>query len=126
MFPRSASRLGIATILTAFLFLAAPMSAAPVTTDAFTADDSATVTIAIVDNGYQDGNGLPVTVIGAGDSVRFTNTGAVPHTATDLAGGFDTGTVFPGGSSTVGFPEPGVFAYKCLFHADMYGVLVVA
>lgn len=117
--------LGIALTLTAFTLLASPMAAVPIVSDGPLATGD-TIEITMSDIGYSDPNASPVTAIAAGDSVRFSNFGSVPHTATDTLGGFDTGTVGVGGSRTITFGDSGVFVYECLFHPTMRGVLVVA
>jgi plastocyanin len=63
--------------------------------------------------------------IAAGDTVTFTNTDGAPHTATDDAGGFDTGTLKKGASADLTFAAAGEFNYHCNFHRNMKGVIRV-
>lgn len=69
--------------------------------------------------------------IAAGDSVRWTNSDAIPHSATaaqsDPAGAplFDTGLFGKGESREVTFPAPGRFAYACRRHPAMTGEVIV-
>jgi len=64
--------------------------------------------------------------VGAGETVEWTNTDIVPHTATDRAGGWDTGTLARGEGAAVTFRTPGRFVYVCTFHPHMRGEVVVA
>jgi len=59
----------------------------------------------------------------AGDAVVWTNHDFVPHTATAEA--WTSGPIKNGASARVGFPTAGTFAYKCLYHPGMKGVVVV-
>jgi plastocyanin len=64
--------------------------------------------------------------VDAGTTVRWTNTGSRPHTATDRGGTFDTKPIAPGGSATVTLSVPGTYFYFCQVNpAKMNGVLVV-
>ena len=66
----------------------------------------------------------PATVtINVGDSVTWTNDGAVPHTAT--GDDFDTGLVNAGASDSVTFDEAGSFDYVCTLHPQMTGTVTV-
>ena len=59
-----------------------------------------------------------------GGSVTWTNGDDQAHTAT-AAGGFDTGAVQAGASSTVEFTQSGTIAYVCSFHPFMKGTVIV-
>jgi plastocyanin len=62
----------------------------------------------------------------AGTTLRFTNTGARPHTATDRGGTFDTRPIDPGASAQVTLSTPGTYFYFCRINpAKMNGVLTV-
>ena len=64
--------------------------------------------------------------ITVGDSVRWTNNGAVPHTSTsDTKSSWDSGTLDPGESFTFQFESDGVYPYHCTFHPSMAGTIVV-
>ncbi|HEX8966688.1 MAG TPA: plastocyanin/azurin family copper-binding protein, partial [Chloroflexota bacterium] len=66
------------------------------------------------------------TQVKAGDSVTFTNSGSLAHTATSVDGaGFDTGLVDPGQSATVEFDQPGTYTYVCTPHPFMVAQLIV-
>jgi plastocyanin len=68
----------------------------------------------------------PATVtVSAGDSVTWTNSDGVGHTATANGGTFDTGTIGTGGSRSVTFAKAGTFAYHCSIHPTMTGTIVV-
>ena len=60
-----------------------------------------------------------------GDSVTWTNNGAVPHTVTADNGLFDSGVLEPGESYTVDFDGQGTLAYYCTLHPEMRGSLTV-
>lgn len=64
----------------------------------------------------------PITVR-VGDTVRWTNQDAAPHTAT--GSGFDTGTMSQGASRSVTFHSAGTFAYHCRIHPTMTGTIIV-
>lgn len=60
-----------------------------------------------------------------GTRVTFTNHDMTAHTATALAGTFDTGTIKPGQSKTIIVKRAGTYPYHCLFHAFMSGTIKV-
>ena len=60
-----------------------------------------------------------------GQRVEWLNLDIAPHTATDDAGGWDTGRLDRGQSASAAFTEPGVHAYRCLFHPAMRGTVTV-
>jgi plastocyanin len=65
----------------------------------------------------------PALTIPPGTTVTWTNTGAAPHTVTGLPE--DSGTIDPGQSFSFTFPEVGTFDYKCAFHPQMTGQVIV-
>lgn len=65
------------------------------------------------------------TTISVGDSVTWSNTSGVPHTATADDASFDTGNIADGASDAVTFTTAGSFAYHCSIHAAMTGTIVV-
>ena len=65
---------------------------------------------------------LTVTV---GDTVTWTNTDPVAHTATSTAGAFDSGEIAEGASYSVTFTSPGTYDYLCTPHPSMTGRVVV-
>jgi plastocyanin len=75
----------------------------------------------VVDNDY-----LPGTItVARGSTLRFANTGALPHTVTDRAGSFDSGIVMPGQSYRRTFSTAGTYEYFCTIHPEMSGRVVV-
>jgi plastocyanin len=60
-----------------------------------------------------------------GDTVTWTNNGAVPHTVTAENGLFDSGALDPGESYTVNFDGQGTVTYYCTLHPEMRGSLIV-
>lgn len=65
--------------------------------------------------------------IEVGTTVRWKNTGARPHTATDRGGTFDTKPIAPGETGQVTFTAPGRYQYFCRINpAKMNGEVVVS
>jgi plastocyanin len=63
--------------------------------------------------------------VAVGTTVTWRNGGVAPHTSTATDGGFDTGRIDPGQNATATFDQPGTFAYRCAFHPNMEGEVVV-
>lgn len=63
--------------------------------------------------------------IAVGDKVTFANQDGVPHTATANDGGFDTGRLADGQTTTLSFDTPGEYAYHCTVHPMMKGTITV-
>lgn len=59
--------------------------------------------------------------VAAGTTVRWTNTGELPHTVTAKDGLFASGTIEPGRTFEYTFVEPGTYAYYCEFHGSAAG-----
>jgi plastocyanin len=62
-----------------------------------------------------------------GQTVSWHNADTVAHTATStIAGGFDTGEIPPGGTSTpITMATAGTFTYACMIHPSMTGTLTI-
>ena len=60
-----------------------------------------------------------------GDTVTWTNSDDVPHTATADGGAFDTGTIGGNSSKAVTLTTAGTFVYHCTIHPAMTATLVV-
>jgi plastocyanin len=61
-----------------------------------------------------------------GDTIEWHNNDPVDHTATEVGGGFNTGTIPPGATSVPLMAEvPGFFTYTDLFHLETRGQLEV-
>ncbi|HLB61187.1 MAG TPA: plastocyanin/azurin family copper-binding protein [Actinomycetota bacterium] len=58
----------------------------------------------------------------AGETITWSNDGALPHTATADDGSFDTGTLDPGDSDSVRIDEPGTYPYYCTLHGAPGGI----
>ena len=86
----------------------------------------ADVTITIVGmNGSLSYSPNPATVK-VGQTVAWRNADSVTHTATGDAGGFNTGNIAPGAtSSPITMATAGSFAYHCVVHPSMTGTLTV-
>jgi plastocyanin len=65
---------------------------------------------------------LEVTV---GDTVTWINDDDTEHTVTAFEGAFDSGELAEGASLTFTFDSPGEYRYRCLFHSEMQGTIVV-
>jgi quinohemoprotein ethanol dehydrogenase len=63
--------------------------------------------------------------IKAGTTVTWTNSGELPHTATDMQFTWDTGDIGPGEAKSVTFADPGNYYYICRPHPWMYGQIIV-
>ena len=82
---------------------------------------AATHDVEIVDFAF-----APATLtITAGDTVRWTNSDAVEHTATSMSGAFDSGLLAQGESYSMTFTTPGTYDYLCTPHPTMTGRIVV-
>jgi len=69
---------------------------------------------------------VPATVtIKAGSSVTWTNMDTAPHTATDLANAFDSGSLTTGQTFNFTFNTTGTFTYHCLIHSMMKTAVVI-
>jgi plastocyanin len=80
------------------------------------------VTVGVYDNYFEP----RTTEITAGTTVRWTNSGAQPHTITSYRGLFDSGDLAAGNSFSFTFNEPGTYYYYCRVHPDeMWGTIVV-
>ena len=86
------------------------------------ADAGADVAVNILDFAY-DPAAVETTV---GTTVTWTNNDAVPHTATDNTGGFQSGKISAGESFSYTFAEAGTFDYFCEYHTGMKATIVVS
>ncbi|MCR8557151.1 cupredoxin domain-containing protein [Mucilaginibacter sp. BJC16-A38] len=69
---------------------------------------------------------VPDTVrIKSGQSVTWTNMDSAPHTATDLNGAFDSGTLATNKTFNFTFNATGTFSYHCLVHSMMKTAVVI-
>jgi plastocyanin len=61
-----------------------------------------------------------------GQQVRWKNNDSISHTATQNGGGFDTGLISPGAtSSPITMTTTGTLSYHCAVHPSMVGTLSV-
>jgi plastocyanin len=63
--------------------------------------------------------------IAAGDTVEWTNTMGMAHTATGDNGEFDSGSIASGQTFSNVFSTAGTIAYHCEIHPFMTGAVVV-
>ena len=79
------------------------------------------VAMSVVDFAFE-----PATLtVPAGTTVTWTNNGARPHTVTADDGSFDSGRLDPGEQFSHVFDQPGTFTYRCGYHEEMQGTIVV-
>lgn len=88
----------------------------------------ATHQVAIVEGESTDSWGFdpPDLNVAVGDTVVWTNTGEIDHTATSDDGTFDSGNIPPGGTFESTFEKVGEVAYKCTPHPFMVGTINVS
>lgn len=69
----------------------------------------------------------PATVkVKKGTKITWTNQDNTAHTVTATnGGGFDSGSIANGGTFSFTFNQTGTFTYKCNFHPDMFGTVIV-
>jgi plastocyanin len=79
------------------------------------------VSVSIVDLAFSSAN----ITVNVGDTVKWTNNGAVPHTVTSAGGPLDSGQLAPGETYEFTFATAGTYDYKCLNHASMTGTVNV-
>jgi plastocyanin len=61
-----------------------------------------------------------------GQRIVWHNADVFTHTATQDSGGFDTGSIAPGGTSApITLNAPGTVGYHCTVHPSMVGTLSV-
>lgn len=82
---------------------------------------AATVAVKIQNFQFQPS---PVT-INLGDSVKWTNQDAAPHTSTSDTALWDSGNLATGASFTRRFDKSGKFTYHCTIHPGMTGTVIV-
>jgi plastocyanin len=63
--------------------------------------------------------------IAAGDTVQFRNEDFVPHTATDAARKWDTGSLEQGATWRTATLTRGTHSYICALHPNMKAILIV-
>ena len=100
----------------------------PATTEKQASGDGAAagkpVAIEIVDIDYDPKD----ETVPSGATVKWTNTGDLPHTVTKEDGpgpDFDSGTLQPGDTYEETFTTPGEIAYLCTIHSGQDGSLTV-
>jgi plastocyanin len=78
--------------------------------------------VSVQDNTFQPAD-LKVAV---GDTVTFTNEGAIAHTVTATDGAdFDSGSLAPGATFSFTAEKAGTVSYVCSFHPGMQGTLAI-
>jgi plastocyanin len=61
----------------------------------------------------------------AGETVRWFNDDALPHTVTAADGSWDSGNLPPGASFERHFDAAGTYQYLCRYHQGMIGTIAV-
>lgn len=101
----------------------ASMAVAPAATYTINTDKDL-VAPEVIDIGASGYSPLDATV-SAGQTVRFTNSDTERHTATGDDGTWGTGTILPGGSFVVRFPEEGTMSFYDGYNNDNTGAIYV-
>jgi plastocyanin len=88
---------------------------------------SATINVSIIDFSFTPAN----VSASIGDTVLWTNNGAMDHTAssTSVPGGalaFDSGTLSPGDTFSLVMTTAGTYNYRCNIHTAMTGTITVS
>jgi plastocyanin len=79
--------------------------------------------VSVQDNTFTPGD----IKLAVGDTVTFTNEGAIAHTVTATDGAdFDSGTLAPGATFSFTADKAGTVKYVCTFHAGMQGTIKVS
>src|ERR1041385_5057596 len=87
-----------------------------------TAAGSGATKVSVQDNTFKPGT----LTVKSGDTVTFTNDGAVPHTVTATDGAdFDSGTLAPGKTFSFVASGHGEISYVCTIHPGMQGTIEV-
>jgi plastocyanin len=75
----------------------------------------------------QDNSFTPADLeVAVGDTVTFTNEGAIAHTVTATSGAdFDSGSLAPGATFNFTASKAGTVTYVCTFHSGMQGTIKV-
>lgn len=94
-----------------------------------------TVDMIMEDNDFVDPDGNrdedATVTIDQGDTVRWTNNGSTPHTATSTsvpagAQAFDTGDIASGQNDSITFDVVGTYTYRCENHpGEMFGATII-
>jgi len=74
--------------------------------------------VSMVDSAFRPAN----ITVEVGETITWTNDGALLHTATADDGSFDTGILDPGQSDSVTIDDPGSYPYYCTLHGAPGGV----
>ncbi len=107
----------VAMMLALIVALAAAISSGQALASPASAPLGATQTVQL-----QDFKFAPTTItIAVGDSINFTNAGAVAHTATAGDGSWDSGNLNPGQSFSHTFSAAGTFIVYCRYHGQANG-----
>jgi plastocyanin len=96
--------------------VASPVANAP-TAPADTA--GATIEMDILDFSFAQAD----ITVAPGTTITWTNAGAAPHTVSGLPE--ESGTLDSGQSFSFTFADPGTFDYRCAFHPEMVGQVIV-
>jgi plastocyanin len=96
-------------------------TATPQASPSTSSDGISETTVSIRDFAFDP----PSVELPVGKTVTWTNEGQAPHTATALDGTFDTGQLDQGQQGQFTFDQAGSYNYRCDFHPEMQGTIVV-
>jgi len=71
------------------------------------------------------GFGPAMMTVAVGDTVTWTNADSAPHTVSAENGAFESGNLDVGQAFSFTFTAPGTYAYRCDYHSEMAGTIVV-
>ena len=114
------------SVYVSIIFAAAGLAAGCGSSSSSPSTATADVTIQMLgDRGNQSYSPNPTTMR-AGQTVAWHNGDTTAHTSTKDGGGFDTGSVNAGAtSSPIAMSTAGTFTYHCTIHPAMVGTVVV-
>ena len=116
-----------ALFLPAFLMIIMLLAGRSDSQSRLTASDAPTAGAAIQIIEIKQLEFLPAVVtVHPGDKIEWTNNDIVPHTATTVDKGFDSGSISVGQTWALTAPaKKGTYFYTCTFHPNMKAKLVV-
>ncbi len=126
-FPNPGDYARAAAVASMIAFASACGSSSPASPSPSTpSTGSANVTVTIQSNsGSNSYNPNPVSMR-VGQTIAWHNADSITHTATQDSGGFNTGNVAAGAtSSPVTMNTAGTFTYHCTIHPGMVGTVTV-
>jgi plastocyanin len=98
-----------------------PASSVAATPDTGPSAEPAALEVSLAGRAFNPG----VLEVSVGDTITWVNDDDTEHTVTAFEGAFDSGELAEGASFSFTFDAPGEYRYRCLFHSEMQGTIVV-